>query len=35
MARRKLIHEGKAKIIYEGPTPDTVIQYFKDGRHRF
>ncbi len=26
----KLLYEGKAKIIYEGPEPGTVIQYFKD-----
>ena len=30
MARRKQIYEGKAKILYEGPEPGTVIQYFKD-----
>ncbi|MEZ5814973.1 MAG: phosphoribosylaminoimidazolesuccinocarboxamide synthase [Alphaproteobacteria bacterium] len=30
MARRKMIYEGKAKIIYEGPDAGTVIQYFKD-----
>ena len=30
MARRKKIYEGKAKILYEGPEPGTVIQYFKD-----
>ena len=30
MARRNKIYEGKAKIIYEGPDADTVIQYFKD-----
>ncbi|MGV6801617.1 MAG: phosphoribosylaminoimidazolesuccinocarboxamide synthase [bacterium] len=30
MARRKQLYEGKAKIIYEGPQPGTVIQYFKD-----
>lgn len=28
--RRRPIYEGKAKIIYEGPEPGTVIQYFKD-----
>lgn len=28
--RRKVIYEGKAKIIYEGPEPGTYIQYFKD-----
>ena len=30
MARRRLVYEGKAKILYEGPEPDTLIQYFKD-----
>lgn len=35
MARRKLIHEGKAKIIYEGPDENTVIQYFKDDATAF
>ncbi len=28
--RRRQIYEGKAKILYEGPEPGTVIQYFKD-----
>ncbi len=28
--RRKKIYEGKAKIMYEGPEPGTLIQYFKD-----
>ena len=27
---RKKIYEGKAKILYEGPEPGTIIQYFKD-----
>jgi phosphoribosylaminoimidazole-succinocarboxamide synthase len=27
---RKLIYEGKAKTIYEGPEAGTLIQYFKD-----
>lgn len=35
MSRRKLIYEGKAKILYEGPEPDTVIQYFKDDATAF
>lgn len=35
MARRKKIHEGKAKIMYEGPTADTIIQYFKDDATAF
>ena len=30
MARRKKIYEGKAKILYEGPEPGTLIQFFKD-----
>jgi phosphoribosylaminoimidazole-succinocarboxamide synthase len=30
MARRRLVYEGKAKILYEGPEPETLIQYFKD-----
>ncbi|NBC21440.1 MAG: phosphoribosylaminoimidazolesuccinocarboxamide synthase [Alphaproteobacteria bacterium] len=30
MARRRMIYEGKAKILYEGPEPGTLIQYFKD-----
>ncbi|MAF98058.1 MAG: phosphoribosylaminoimidazolesuccinocarboxamide synthase [Micavibrio sp.] len=35
MARRKMIYEGKAKIIYEGSEPGTVIQYFKDDATAF
>ncbi len=30
MARRKKVFEGKAKILYEGPEPGTLVQYFKD-----
>jgi len=30
MARRRMIYEGKAKILYEGPEPGTLIQFFKD-----
>ena len=30
MARRKKVYEGKAKILYEGPEPGTLVQYFKD-----
>ncbi len=29
-SRRKVLYEGKAKIIYEGTEPGTFIQYFKD-----
>ena len=28
--RRKRIYEGKAKVLYEGPQPGTLVQYFKD-----
>ncbi len=35
MARRRLVYEGKAKILYEGPEPDTLIQYFKDDATAF
>ncbi|MEZ5919293.1 MAG: phosphoribosylaminoimidazolesuccinocarboxamide synthase [Alphaproteobacteria bacterium] len=35
MARRRVIYEGKAKILYEGPEPGTVIQYFKDDATAF
>jgi phosphoribosylaminoimidazole-succinocarboxamide synthase len=30
MKRRRMIYEGKAKILYEGPEPGTLVQYFKD-----
>jgi phosphoribosylaminoimidazole-succinocarboxamide synthase len=30
MARRKKVYEGKTKILYDGPEPGTLIQYFKD-----
>ena len=30
MARRKKVYEGKTKILFEGPEPGTLIQYFKD-----
>ncbi len=35
MARRKKVYEGKAKILYEGTEPGTVIQYFKDDATAF
>tara|TARA_Y100000590_G_scaffold406410_1_gene495602 strand:+ start:20549 stop:21415 length:867 start_codon:yes stop_codon:yes gene_type:complete len=35
MTKRKKLYEGKAKIIYEGPNADTVIQYFKDDATAF
>jgi phosphoribosylaminoimidazole-succinocarboxamide synthase len=35
MTRRRMIYEGKAKILYEGPEPGTIIQYFKDDATAF
>lgn len=35
MARRKKVYEGKAKILYEGPEPGTLVQYFKDDATAF
>src|SRR3954462_7511051 len=35
MKRRRTIYEGKAKILYEGPEPGTLIQYFKDDTTAF
>ena len=35
MTRRRRIYEGKAKILYEGPEPGTLIQYFKDDATAF
>jgi phosphoribosylaminoimidazole-succinocarboxamide synthase len=35
MARGKQIYEGKAKILYEGPEPGTLIQHFKDDATAF
>lgn len=35
MTRRKMIYEGKAKILYEGPEPGTLVQYFKDDATAF
>ena len=30
MNRRRKIYDGKAKTLYEGPEPGTLIQHFKD-----
>ncbi len=30
MTRRRMIYEGKAKILYEGPEPGTLVAHFKD-----
>ncbi len=35
MARRRQIFEGKAKILFEGPEPGTLVQYFKDDSAAF
>ena len=35
MAKGRKLYEGKAKIIYDGPEPGTVIQYFKDDATAF
>jgi len=35
MARGKKIYEGKAKILFEGTEPGTIIQYFKDDATAF
>jgi len=35
MSRRRQIYEGKAKILYEGPEPGTLVQYFKDDATAF
>jgi phosphoribosylaminoimidazole-succinocarboxamide synthase len=35
MSRRRLVYEGKAKTIYAGPEPGTLVQYFKDDATAF
>ena len=35
MSRHTPIYEGKAKILYEGPEPGTLIQHFKDDATEF
>ena len=35
MARRTKLYEGKAKILYEGPEPGTIVQFFKDDATAF
>ncbi len=35
MSRRRRIYEGKAKVLFEGPEPGTLIQYFKDDATAF
>ena len=31
----KKIYEGKAKVLYKGKEPNTIIQYFKDDATAF
>ena len=35
MTRRRQIYEGKAKILFKGPEPGTIVQYFKDDATAF
>jgi len=35
MNRRRRIYEGKAKVLFEGPEPGTLIQHFKDDATAF
>ena len=32
---KKKLYEGKAKILYKGKEPNTIIQYFKDDATAF
>jgi phosphoribosylaminoimidazole-succinocarboxamide synthase len=35
MTRRRRVYEGKAKVLFEGPEPGTLVQYFKDDATAF
>jgi len=35
MSRRNKLYEGKAKVLFDGPEPGTIIQYFKDDATAF
>src|SRR3954465_7814776 len=35
MSRRRRIYEGKAKVLFEGPEPGTIVQHFKDDASAF
>jgi phosphoribosylaminoimidazole-succinocarboxamide synthase len=35
MARRRKLYEGKAKVLFEGPEPGTIVAYFKDDASAF
>src|SRR5713101_5399017 len=33
--RRRRVYEGNAKVMFEGPEPGTLVQYFKDDATAF
>ena len=35
MSRRRQIYEGRAKVLFEGPEPGTLVQHFKDDASAF
>ena len=35
MTTRQPLYEGKAKVIFDGPEPGTLVQYFKDDATAF
>lgn len=35
MSKRRRVYEGKAKVLFEGPEPGTLVQYFKDDASAF
>ena len=35
MGRRRQIYEGRAKVLFEGPEPGTLVQHFKDDTYAF
>ena len=35
MRRRRRLYEGKGKVLFEGPEPGTLVQYFKDDASAF
>ncbi|MDA0241236.1 MAG: phosphoribosylaminoimidazolesuccinocarboxamide synthase [Proteobacteria bacterium] len=35
MVRRRQLYEGKAKVLFEGPEPGTLVQHFKDETSAF
>ena len=35
MSKRRQVYEGKAKVLYEGPEPGTLVQHFKDDATAF